>query len=197
MLTNMRIFANTETVKTVDLLLHPVRLRIVQSFLGGRELTTAQLAAELADVPARGLYRHMTLLTAAGVLTVLSERQVRGTVERTYALRLEATGIAGADLAEMSPEEHLQAFAAFVAGLLADYERYLSGDEPNLERDGVGYSVNAVWLTDEEFSEFTRDVVAIVQPRMALPPGPGRTRRLIASVFMPLLPESTPERRRS
>jgi hypothetical protein len=83
--------------------------------------------------------------------------------------------------------------AIAVAGLLAAYERYLQRGRPDLQRDGVGYSMNAVWLTDEEFAEFTRDVVTLVQPRTALPPGPGRKRRLIASVFMPLTAEPESE----
>ena len=61
---------------SVDLLLHPVRLRIVQAFLGDRALTTAQLAAELSDVPTGSLYRHVALLTKAGVLHVVAERRV-------------------------------------------------------------------------------------------------------------------------
>src|ERR1700689_4133268 len=75
---------------SADLLLHPVRLRIVKAFLGDRALTTAQLAAELDDVPAGSLYRHIALLTKAGVLQVVAERRVRGAVERTYAMRLLA-----------------------------------------------------------------------------------------------------------
>jgi hypothetical protein len=39
-------------VASADLLLHPVRLRIVQAFLGDRALTTTQLRGELPDVPA-------------------------------------------------------------------------------------------------------------------------------------------------
>ncbi|HEY2693839.1 MAG TPA: helix-turn-helix domain-containing protein, partial [Pseudonocardiaceae bacterium] len=65
---------------TADLLLHPVRLRIVKAFLGDRVLTTAQLAAELDDVPPGSVYRHVGLLTKAGVLHVVAERRVRGTV---------------------------------------------------------------------------------------------------------------------
>ena len=38
-------------VSSADLLLHPVRLRIVQAFLGDRALTTSQLSAELSDIP--------------------------------------------------------------------------------------------------------------------------------------------------
>lgn len=42
---------------------HPVRLRIVKAFLGDRALTTKQLAAELPDVPAGSIYRHVARLT--------------------------------------------------------------------------------------------------------------------------------------
>ena len=175
---------------SVDLLLHPVRLRIVQTFLGGRELTTAQVAAELADVPASGLYRHLALLTDAGVLTVVAERRVRGTVERRYALRLENARLGDEDLAAMSREDHAQAFATFVAGLLSAYERYLSAGQPDLVRDGVSYSMNALWLDDEEYLQYLRDLAAVAAPRAQLGAAPGRRRRrLVANIFMPLAGE--------
>src|SRR5215471_21360478 len=95
---------------TADLLLHPVRLRIVQAFLGDRALTTSDLAAELADVPAASLYRHVARLVAAGVLTVVAERRVRGAVERTYVLRIAAARISMDEIAKMTLDEHRQAF---------------------------------------------------------------------------------------
>jgi DNA-binding transcriptional ArsR family regulator len=186
----MRAIGHTGGVATVDLLLHPVRLRLVQAFLGGRELTTAQLAAELADVSAVQLYRHVSLLLDAGVLHVVGERRVRGAVERTFALRLERTRIEPDDLARLSRDEHLQAFATFSAGLLAAYERYLNSGEPDLVRDGVSYSMNALWLSDQEYADLLADVARIIVPRAAFRPGPGRRRRLAASAFIPV-PEQT------
>ncbi|WP_324273703.1 helix-turn-helix domain-containing protein [Blastococcus brunescens] len=56
---------------SADLLLHPVRLRVVQAFLGDRTLTTSDLRAELPDVPTASLYRHVGVLADAGVLTVV------------------------------------------------------------------------------------------------------------------------------
>ena len=111
---------------TADLLLHPVRLRIVQAFLGERALTTSALIAELADIPAASLYRHVARLVDAGVLAVVAERRVRGTLERTYVLRLSAASIGPDQLATMSTDDHRQAFMAFVAGLLRDFDRYLA-----------------------------------------------------------------------
>ncbi len=101
---------------TADLLLHPVRLRIVQAFLGDRALTTSALIAELGDIPAASLYRHVARLVNAGVLAVVAERRVRGALERTYVLRLAAASIGADQFAAMSADEHRQAFMAYVAG---------------------------------------------------------------------------------
>jgi DNA-binding transcriptional ArsR family regulator len=182
----MQAMRDDGAMATIDLLLHPVRLRIVQAFLGGRELTTAQLSAEMSDVPTTKLYRHITLLLDAEVLTVIGQRQVRGALERTFALRLERTKIDPSDLQQLSRDDHLQAFATFVAGLLASYERYLQSGEPDLVRDGVSYSMNALWLSDAEYAEFLSDVVRVVAPRAEFGPAAGRSRRLVASAFMPI-----------
>ncbi|HET9016601.1 MAG TPA: helix-turn-helix domain-containing protein [Thermomicrobiaceae bacterium] len=175
---------------TADLLLHPVRLRIVKAFLGDRALTTGQLAAELSDVPAGSLYRHVALLTRAGVLQVVAERRVRGAVERTYMLRLVAAQVGLGEVAAMTPEQHAHAFMAFVAGLLADFDRYLAARPPDFARDGVSYGETALWLTDAEYAAFLRDIATALQPRLANPPGTGRRRRMVASVFLPA-PESS------
>jgi hypothetical protein len=167
-----------------DLLLHPIRLRIIQAFLGDRALTTSQLAAELPDVPPGSLYRHVGLLVSAGVLGVAAEHRVRGAVERTYILRVTA---AQGD-ASMTTEEHRRAFMAFVAGLLGDFDRYLALADPDLARDGVGYRLGALWLSDAELAEFFHDLAPVIQPRLANAPAPGRRRRIVAGVLMPTTP---------
>jgi Helix-turn-helix domain len=169
---------------SADLLLHPVRLRIVQAFLGDRALTTTQLAAELDDVPAGSLYRHVAMLARAGVLQVVAERRVRGAVERTYTLRLPAAQIGLDEAGAMTATEHAQAFMAFAAGLLADFDRYLSDGQPDLERDGVAYRANALWLNDAEFTDLVRDLLVVIQPRLANPPRKGRRRRVLASAIL-------------
>ena len=116
-------------MSSADLLLHPVRLRIVQAFLGDRALTTSELRAELLDVPPASLYRHVARLVDAGVLSVVAERRVRGAVERTYVLRVSAARINLDDIERMSREDHRHAFMAFVAGLLGDADRYIERED--------------------------------------------------------------------
>jgi DNA-binding transcriptional ArsR family regulator len=173
-------------VSTADLVLHPVRLRIVQAFLGGRHLTTGDLARELPDVAQAGLYRHVSRLAEGGVLEVVSERQVRGAVERTYALRQENARVDAGEFAALSREGQSVAFATFAAALMAAYDGYLSAGETDPVRDGVSYSMNALWLTDEEHLDFLRDIAKLVAPRAANGPAEGRRRRLAASAFFPV-----------
>jgi DNA-binding transcriptional ArsR family regulator len=174
------------TVSTADLVLHPVRLRILQAFLGGRHLTTGDLARELPDVAQAGLYRHVSRLADGGVLEVVSERRVRGAVERTYALRQENAWVDADTFAALGRQGQSVAFATFAAALMAAYDRYLNAGATDPVRDGVSYSMNALWLTDEEHLDFLSDVVRIMAPRAANGPAEGRRRRLAASAFFPL-----------
>lgn len=170
---------------SADLLLHPVRLRIVQAFLGDRALTTSQLCGELSDIPPGSLYRHVALLTKAGVLQVVAERRVRAVIERTYTLRIFAAQIQPDEAAAMTPEQHLHAFMAYVAGMLVDAERYLTTGSPDPLRDGASYRIGAMWLTDVEFADLVQELTAVFQPRLAYASDKGRRRRMVYTVLLP------------
>lgn len=170
---------------SADLLLHPVRLRIVQSLLGDRSRTTSELREDLPDVAPATLYRHVATLHEAGLLDVVDERRVRGAVERTYRLHDPAPGIGAADAAAMSVEEHRQAFRVFVAGLLRDFDEYLDAGDVDLARDLVGYRQAALYLTDDEMRELVEELGALVRSRMELEPSEKRTRRMLTTIVMP------------
>jgi hypothetical protein len=172
-------------VTSADLLLHPVRLRIVQSFLGERALTTTALRTELPDVPPASLYRHVARLVDGGVLTIVAERRVRGALERTYVLRSAAASVGLDELAKMTPDEHRQAFLAYVAGLIGDFDRYLERGDIDLLRDGVSYRMAGMWLDEAELMDLLRELITVLQPRLANAPKPGRQRRILGTVLLP------------
>lgn len=167
-----------------ELLLHPVRLRIVRAFLPDRQLTTAQLRELLPDVSTPTLYRQVATLADAGVLEVASHRPVRGTTERTYRLHSGAGSVGPEEAATWTVAQHRGAFTAFIAGLLADFERYLDDGDVDLGRDQVGYRQAALNLTDEELVELLTEIRQAVARRLPLP-REGRTRRLITTIVMP------------
>jgi DNA-binding transcriptional ArsR family regulator len=170
---------------TADVLLHPVRLRILQALFGAAPMTTTQLRHRLPDIPPATLYRHVSALAAAGVLDVVGEKQIRGAVERTYRLREEEAVIDPAAAAAMTQEEHRRAFTVFAASLMADFDRYISHDDADPAIDGVAYRQTAVWLTEEETAALVAEITAAVTARAANAPGDGRTRRYFSLIVVP------------
>ena len=169
---------------TADLLLHPVRLRIVQT-LQGRELTTAQIQHELPEVSAATVYRQVATLLAAGVLEVGGERKVRGATERSYVLVAARASVDPDEVRAMSPMQHRGAFLTFLAGLAADFDRYLEGEQLDLERDLVGYRQAAFYATDEETMQVINEIRSVLAPRLEQQPAHGRRRRLLSTVLLP------------
>lgn len=168
-----------------DVVLHPVRMRIVQAFLGDRELTTGELRSELPDVATATLYRQVTAMVDGDVLQVTDERRVRGAVERTYRLRAGAASVGAEAASTMTADDHRRAFLTFVAGLLGDLDRYLDAGDVDPARDGVGYRQHALYLTDDELAALVTDLRTVVEPRLAYQPDADRTRRFFSTVLMP------------
>ncbi len=136
-------------------------------------------------MPQGSLYRHVGLLTSAGLLKVVSERRARGAVERTYTLQVLAARMGPGEISSKKPGEDRRAFMAFVGGLLDDFDRYLAAGRPDFLRDGVSFGGSRVWLSDAEYREFLHDVRALMQPRLANSATQGRRRRMLSSIFMP------------
>ena len=172
-----------------DLLLHPIRLRIIQGLVD-RELTPLQLADNLADVPQATLYRHLNKLVDAGIVKVVSERQVRGTVEKVYTVVRSAATLSAADLAKASREDHMRYFTTFVAGLLHDFSNYLHQEkELDFIKDGTGYSQTPLYLSEAEFLKMVAELQVVLLPLTANQPTPERRRILLTTILMPSEPE--------
>lgn len=169
-----------------NLILHPVRLRLIAA-LARRQLTAHQLSALLPEVPQATLYHHLGILTRAGLLRVVSERHVRGAVEKRYTLAEDQAFLSPADLAHVSREDHLRYFTLFVAMLLGDFARYLEQHEApiDLYADGAGYREMPFYLSDDELVQAAAAVNQALLPFLKNEPAPHRRRRLFATIVFP------------
>ncbi|WP_217246190.1 helix-turn-helix domain-containing protein [Streptomyces sp. AC602_WCS936] len=170
---------------TANLLLHPVRMRILQTLVGAGELTTAQLRDRLPDVSPATMYRHVATLTRAGILEVVHERRVRGTVERSYRVRQDEALVDEDARTAMTKEDHRQAFTVFTGAMMADFDRYLAREDTEPAREGVLYRQGAVWATPEEFTELVAELEAVVARRAGHEAGDGRVRHIVSLALVP------------
>ena len=172
-------------ISRADLILHPVRMRLIVA-LARRQLTARQLSELLPDVPQATLYHQLGTLTRAGLLRVVSERRVRGTVEKVYAVTDDSALLSPADLANATREDHLRYFTVFVTSLIGDFARYLQQDGPiDLLADGAGYRQTPFYLSDDELVEAAAALNRALLPNLANQPAPGRRRRLFSTVLFP------------
>lgn len=175
--------ANLESA--ADLILHPVRMRVIQLLGSGKSSTAQQLAEALPDVPPATLYRHLSKLLQGGILEVVSQRQVRGTQEKTYALKAQAALLGPEEFAKASREDHMRYFASFLATLMGDYGRYLQREKLDPLADGVGYRTVPLNLSDAEFQQMLKALQEALLPFIGLPESPERTIRHFSTVLVP------------
>ncbi|MEV6566488.1 helix-turn-helix domain-containing protein [Streptomyces kronopolitis] len=171
-----------------DLLLHPVRLRMVHALSGGRELTTGELCARLPEVSKVTVYRHVALLAEAGFLEVAEEYRVRGAVERRYRLRRDRPSIDGEAASAMSTDDHRRGFAAAMAVLIAEFNAYLDRDGADPVADSVSYRQGTLWLSPDELAGLLGKLLETLGPSLGNEPAPGRAPYLLSPVLFPTRP---------
>lgn len=174
-------------MSSADLLLHPVRLRVIQAMLGHPSLTTRELADRITEVPPATLYRHVGTLLDAGVLEVVAERKVRGAVERSLRLSTERASVSDHDEALADPEALRAGFLAYLGSLASLMDQYLAGPRGSLEDDLVGFRQVAVHATDDEWREALSAFRAALAPLAERETAPaGARRRVLGTVSMPV-----------
>jgi DNA-binding transcriptional ArsR family regulator len=175
---------NAQTRKA-DLILHPVRMRILVA-ISGQQMTAQQLVRAFPDVPQTTLYRHLNYLAKHGVLAVVDEHQVRGTVERVYALAPEMARLTPTDLATAKGEDHLNYFSIFATSLISDFARYAqSRANIDVMADGVLYTKLTVHMSDSERREFQEAAQALILPLLARQSAANRRAYLFSTIFFP------------
>ncbi|MGM0751834.1 MAG: helix-turn-helix domain-containing protein [Bacillota bacterium] len=134
-----------------DLILHPIRMRIIQHLSKGAA-TVHELKEWMADVPQATLYRHLNRLTKSEIIYVIHERKIRGAVEKTYAIQEDSPYMSVEELGQLTGEEHLKLFMTFLSSVTGQARSYLlNHQDPSV--DSFGYHQLDLYLTPDELKE--------------------------------------------
>lgn len=167
----------------VDLLLHPVRLRIVR-LLDGGDRTVLQIGRALADVPQATLYRHLNKLLEGGVVRVAGKRPVRGATERTFALRRGAGRLAPEDLRRSSGEAIPRLLTAFAAMVMSDFQRALAMEKVDPLEEGIYLRQMSLSLSRDEVRALSAELDRVLEGYRNRPAGPGRRLRTVSAAVL-------------
>lgn len=173
----------SEKKNLADVVLHPVRLRIIQQ-LGGRDRTTAQLREALPEIAQATLYRHVAALIDAGVITVVDERRSRGAIERTLSLGDRLAAVDQGELAAMSNAQLRDAFLTFLGDVTADFDRFLDADSPGA-RDLLGFGRTPLHVNAEDLATIQAGLADLLAPYLTEREEEGRRRVNLATILLP------------
>lgn len=182
--------------KRVDLIIHPVRFRILQT-LAKAQLTTQEIAERLPDVPKSSIYRHLKLLLENEVVAVVETQLVKGIEEKTYRVA-QSLRLSAAEMDGLSAEEHLGYFTNYTLTLLKEFDNYLQDAEAadgkiDMLADRVGYSEVTFYATKEELNQIAAALNQAIVPLLNNEAGNGRSLHKFATITHPI---RTPKRKK-
>ncbi|GAA1818330.1 helix-turn-helix domain-containing protein [Agromyces neolithicus] len=172
-----------EPSNLADVILHPVRLRIVQQ-LGGRDLTTSELRTALPDVSQATLYRHVGALVDAGIVAVAGERRVRGAVERTLTLGDRMAHVDAPELNAMETGELRRSFLTFLAHLGRDFDRFADAEDAAALRSFLGFGQVPLYVTTDDLATLQQGLSELIAPLLD-DRGDGRQRVMLSTTLVP------------
>lgn len=127
-----------------ELLIHPVRLHILQYLSIHGKGTTSEIIASLPTASKASVYNHIRLLEQNQVIQVERENRIRGTLEKVYVLK-KAEG-----------NQDFQAIMTFLLSLMSDFGAYYE-TEGHPAEDMLFAGKDCLFLTDEEYRQFLED----------------------------------------
>lgn len=172
-----------------DLMLHPIRLRIITALSNGR-VTAQELAEALPDIPQTTLYRHINVLLEGGLLEVVDEIPQRGTVERVLGFK-KLPSLSPEDMAGLGKEQYQEAFTLIMYTLLNEamtaLDQFPEGEEIDILGAGFQFSECRLNLSDEEYEEMNRKILEIMMEAGKKKPADDRKRRIFSYMFIPVM----------
>ncbi|MFK4852571.1 helix-turn-helix domain-containing protein [Microbacterium sp. ZW T6_19] len=171
-----------KTTPIADVIMHPVRMRIIQQ-IGARELTTTALRETLPDVSTATLYRHVAALVDAGIVAVVGERKIRGAVERTLALGERMAHVDREELQAMDAEQLRRAFLTYLGQVAERFDESLSSDDAQA-RDYLGFGMTQLHVTTDDLADLQVRLGELLAPYLD-PDRQGTRAVTLATILLP------------
>jgi len=161
-----------------EIILNPVRMRVIQEMAAGQSMTASELCEKISDVPRTTMYRHIKILVDNKILAVVSEKKIRGSVERTLALNIEEIS------RHNTIENASQNAFRFLMNKYARLHNYFGSESPNPGKDKIFLNSTVMMMNDDEFDEFLSELQALLI-KYSLGAKSGRRARDISVISAP------------
>jgi hypothetical protein len=168
----------TIVLDDLDVLLHPVRIRIMHALFTGRAHTVPEVRRQLPDLPQVTVDEQVDLMVNSGLISAASHDGSRIAISPRGLQHLRQTHRSDSD-------HHRRRISTALAYLADEINAYLDNEESNLHADAVSLLQRPLWLTAAELAELTVDLVQAVEGRSGNLPTGDRRRYLLSHILFP------------
>ncbi|MDE7333579.1 MAG: helix-turn-helix domain-containing protein [Lachnospiraceae bacterium] len=169
----------------MDCITNPVKCKLLLEIHSQGKATARQLSDTYNDIPPATLYRHLKKMLSDGILKVVEETQIRGTVEKTYALAFNINSEMETMLEENSGKLYMQYFMQYMIGFAKQFQQYCQSSNINIKEDMTGFSLSPLYLSDKELTSLVTDISHIISKVKDNEPNPERKLRTIGIIISP------------
>ncbi len=133
-------------------MLNPVRMRIIHILATTPSITVTEVSEKMSDIPRTTIYRHVKILLENDILTVVSEKKIRGSLERTLSLNI-------AEIKKYNTLENAsQKVLSFLLKKYTQFNNYFHSDMVDTGKDQIFCNNTVLMLTNQEFDQFLNDL---------------------------------------
>lgn len=174
------------TDKLMDCITNTVKCKLLLEIYSRGKVTAKHLADIYSDIPQATLYRHLKKMLSDGILQVVEETQVRGTVEKTYSLADNINSDMETMIEENSGELYMQYFMQYIIGFAKQFQEYCQSPNINIKKDMTGFSLSPLYLSDNELTSLVTSISQIINAVKNNKPKPDRKLRTIGVIVSPV-----------
>ncbi|WP_324822862.1 hypothetical protein [Sinanaerobacter sp. ZZT-01] len=171
--------------KVMECLTHPIKCKLLLELYSTGKATAKQLAETYNDIPQATLYRYLKRMTNDGILKIIEENQVRGTVEKTYAVAVELNSSGQELIGENAGDAYMQMFMQYVFGFMKQFQAYCKRTDIDILKDKSGFSLAPIYATDEELISAMEEYTKIIEPLYKNRPAADRKSRTLGLIISP------------
>jgi len=147
----------------MDYLVNPVTNKLLVELHFKEQATTKELAKLCNDIPQATLYRYINRLLKDEMIEIVAENEVRGTIEKVYALKVDLVKTTEEIYNSNDGEKLMHIVNTGIINILGEFKEYLAKGDCDFKNDGITFAVSSFYATDEEYLEIMKKIGSIIQ----------------------------------
>ena len=150
--------------KLLSSITNPIKCKLLIEINSKKTATAKSLCETYPDIPQATLYRYLNKMLKEGIIKVVEENQIRGTIEKVYSLNFDFKKELQENTTNFTGKTYMQLVMQYMLGLLNEFREYTSQSDIDIANDGSGFTLYPVYLSSEEIHELAEKFSDLLQP---------------------------------